>query len=112
MDANQQDDRSAFERFVGYHASLVARDAPLARHTSLRVGGPARYLLESEDPGLVGLALAAATRAGLSVLSLGGGSNLLVAEGGFDGLVVKYSGNHYAVDERGGADGVVTAAAG
>src|SRR5215208_7091358 len=112
MDADQQGDRSAFERFVGHHASLVARDAPLARHTSLRVGGPAGYLLESEDPRLVGLALAAAKCAGLSVLALGGGSNLLVAEGGFDGLVVKYSGNHYTVYDHGGADGVVIAAAG
>ena len=112
MDADQQGDQRAFERFVGHHASLVARDAPLARHTSLRVGGAARYLLESEDSGLVGLALTAAKRAGLSILALGGGSNLLVADGGLDGLVVKYLGNHYAVDERDGADGVVTAAAG
>ncbi|MBA2451491.1 MAG: UDP-N-acetylmuramate dehydrogenase [Chloroflexi bacterium] len=109
---DERGDQQAFERFVDQHPSLVACDAPLARHTSLRVGGPARYLLESEDGGLVGLALAAAKRAGLSVLALGGGSNLLVAEGGFDGLVVKYSGNSYAVDERGGPNGVVTAAAG
>lgn len=112
MDDHRQNDRQAFESFIDQYPSLVARDVALARHTSLRVGGPARYLVVSEDPSLLGAALAAAERAGLAVLALGGGSNLLVAEGGFDGLVVKYSSDRYAVAESGDQGGVVTAAAG
>ena len=62
---------------------------PLARHTTYRIGGPATALVL---PGLaddVAAALRFATESGTNWLVLGLGSNVLVADRGFDGIVVK-----------------------
>ncbi|GGK53335.1 UDP-N-acetylenolpyruvoylglucosamine reductase [Planomonospora parontospora subsp. parontospora] len=61
----------------------------LAPYTTLGLGGPARAFVEARSAEeLVGL-VAEADRAGEPVLVLGGGSNLVVADEGFDGLVVR-----------------------
>ena len=62
--------------------------APLARHTYLRLGGPARYLAIPEDIEELQQLLGWARAEGLSLRVLGGGSNLLVADEGIDALVV------------------------
>jgi UDP-N-acetylmuramate dehydrogenase len=63
--------------------------APLAPRTSVRVGGPADLLVRPEDPAaLPGLLAACASRA-LPVFFLGGGANLLVANAGIRGVVVR-----------------------
>lgn len=62
---------------------------PLAAHTTLRVGGPAaRFATAVSDDDVIRLVCEADER-GEPVLVLGGGSNLVVGDGGFDGLVVK-----------------------
>ena len=66
----------------------VHEHAPLARHTYLRLGGPARYLAIPEDIEQLQQLLGWARAEGLSLRVLGGGSNLLVADGGIDALVV------------------------
>jgi len=84
----------------------------LADHTTLRLGGPAAsYLRATTEPELVD-AVAAADRAGTPVLVLGGGSNLVVGDAGFDGLVVQVATTGVSVegDLCGGA--FVTVAAG
>jgi UDP-N-acetylmuramate dehydrogenase len=63
-------------------------DVPLAPRTTLGVGGRARWLVEAKAEVEVIEALAWAGERSLSVLVLGGGSNLLVADRGFDGLVL------------------------
>ncbi|GII98740.1 UDP-N-acetylmuramate dehydrogenase [Sediminihabitans luteus] len=61
----------------------------LADMTSLRVGGPAdRYVLASSEAELVET-VRAADDAGIPVLVIGGGSNLLVSDEGFGGVVVR-----------------------
>ena len=66
----------------------VQRDHPLGALTTYRVGGPAALFYEARDrEGLIRVG-AAATAAGLATLVLGKGSNLLVADAGFPGLVV------------------------
>ena len=62
---------------------------PLARHTSLRIGGPADLLALPDTPDELGGVLRAAKTHGVRVTLLGGGSNLLVADGGIPGIVVK-----------------------
>ena len=63
-------------------------DVPLARHTYLRVGGPARYLAIPDDAAQLEQLLGWARGEGLAVRVLGGGSNLLVADEGVDALVI------------------------
>jgi len=62
---------------------------PLSPLTTLEVGGPARLFLEVHDEQALVEALAWARVSGLATLVLGGGSNLLVSDRGFDGLVVR-----------------------
>ncbi len=74
----------------------------LARWTTLGVGGPARALFEaSNDDDLVGHVQRADER-GEPVLVLGGGSNLLVADAGFDGAVVRVATRGVVVSPDGG----------
>jgi UDP-N-acetylmuramate dehydrogenase len=61
----------------------------LAELTTLRVGGPAARLVTATETGEVIDAVAEADAAGEPLLVLGGGSNLLVADGGFEGTVVR-----------------------
>ncbi|MFT4083452.1 MAG: UDP-N-acetylmuramate dehydrogenase [Nocardioides sp.] len=61
----------------------------LADHTTLHLGGPAaEFVLAASEQQLID-AVSAADAAGRPVLVLGGGSNLVVADEGFDGVVVK-----------------------
>jgi UDP-N-acetylmuramate dehydrogenase len=62
---------------------------PLAPFTSLRIGGAARRLVEAEDAGELVSAISDADARGERVLVLGGGSNVVVGDAGFDGLVVR-----------------------
>ncbi|MFC7406969.1 UDP-N-acetylmuramate dehydrogenase [Georgenia alba] len=63
--------------------------ARLAELTTLRVGGPARDLVEATTEAELVDAVRAADASGTPLLVLGGGSNLLVADAGFDGVVVR-----------------------
>lgn len=94
----------------------------LADHTTLRVGGPAGNYVEAQtEQELVDL-VSSCDRRGEPVLVLGGGSNLLVADQGFAGTVVKVAtggremtGGSCTIDEPGAAmcgGAVVTVAAG
>ncbi len=56
--------------------------------TSLRIGGPARSFVEGEDEAAIVRAVMDADARGEPVLVLGGGTNLVVGDGGFEGLVV------------------------
>jgi UDP-N-acetylmuramate dehydrogenase len=61
----------------------------LADRTTLEVGGPARYWVDVDDGESVGHALRWARERELPLEVLGGGSNVLVADRGFDGLVLR-----------------------
>jgi UDP-N-acetylmuramate dehydrogenase len=73
-------------------------DEPLARHTSMRVGGPADVLAMPESAVQLAEVLARATAAGVRVTLLGGGSNVLVGDGGIRGVVVKLGRGFSAID--------------
>jgi UDP-N-acetylmuramate dehydrogenase len=88
----------------------VIRDGvPLAPFTTLELGGPARHFAEAGDAEAVGEALRWAEARQLPVAILGGGSNLVVSDAGFEGLVVRIAARGKRFDP---ATGEVTAAAG
>jgi UDP-N-acetylmuramate dehydrogenase len=66
----------------------VLRDEPLANHTAMRVGGPADLLIVCESVDEVVRAVELARAAGVDWRVLGGGCNVLVADGGVRGLVI------------------------
>jgi UDP-N-acetylmuramate--L-alanine ligase/UDP-N-acetylenolpyruvoylglucosamine reductase len=61
---------------------------PLKPHTSIKIGGPAECWFEPEDAQSLARALKIAKGLGTPVHVLGGGSNLLIADEGLEGLVV------------------------
>jgi UDP-N-acetylmuramate dehydrogenase len=65
------------------------RDAPLATRTAIRVGGPADLLVRPGDPDDLAAVLRASRDLGVPLLVLGGGANLLVADRGVRGVVVR-----------------------
>jgi len=75
---------------------------PLAGYTTLRLGGPAHRLVEAATDEQVVAAVRAADDAAEPLLVLGGGSNLVVADAGFPGTVVRIATEGVRLDGRGG----------
>jgi len=79
----------------------VERDHPLTRLTTVRTGGPADWFARPDsEERLVGL-LGWAEAEGLAVGVVGSGSNLLVADAGFRGLVMKLDGALATIEQSG-----------
>jgi UDP-N-acetylmuramate dehydrogenase len=87
------------------HLPGVQRDHPLAPHTTYRIGGPADFYLEAADG--FGALVRGCREHGLALTLLGNGSNLLIADAGIAGLVVRPTDSSITV-----RDGVVRAGAG
>jgi UDP-N-acetylmuramate dehydrogenase len=81
----------------------------LADYTTVRLGGPARAFVRAETERELIDAVRTADAAGEPVLILGGGSNLVVSDEGFDGTVVQVATRGVSRD---GGPGVLTVAAG
>jgi UDP-N-acetylenolpyruvoylglucosamine reductase len=79
----------------------LVRDAPLAPLTTIRVGGPADWLAEVHGSRAAVRVLAWARERGLPVAVVGRGSNLLIADEGFRGVVVRPAGALAAISLRG-----------
>lgn len=71
----------------------IAAGVPLSRLTTIGTGGPARYLGRPTDDEQLRAHLRFAADAGLSIRVVGLGSNLLPADGGYDGLVLRLEGD-------------------
>jgi UDP-N-acetylmuramate dehydrogenase len=87
------------------------RGVPLAPLTTLELGGAARHLITADADDAVIEALRWADARELPVLVLGGGSNLVIGDGGFEGLVVRIATRGRRFETAGG-ETTVTAAAG
>src|SRR4249919_2281322 len=70
----------------------VRENGPLGPFTTFRVGGPADWLLDVRSSEELATALALAAREGIPLTMLGGGSNVLVADAGVRGLVIRARG--------------------
>src|SRR5437667_11360042 len=73
---------------VKFRGRLLEHE-PLARYTTYRLGGPARYFLMPADVEDVAKGIEFANERRLPWLAIGLGSNLLVKESGFPGLVIR-----------------------
>ena len=85
----------------------LQENIPLSPLTTLRVGGNARYFVRAESENDVVEAVRFADENGIELFGLGGGSNVLVSDAGFDGLVLQVAIRGIEV-----VDGKITAAAG
>jgi UDP-N-acetylmuramate dehydrogenase len=67
----------------------MQRDIPLSRLTSYRIGGRARYFFDVKELVEIREAIVLASEGKLPLFVLGGGTNLLIADAGFPGVVVQ-----------------------
>lgn len=82
-------DKDIFSQVV--FSGTVLFDEPMDQHTTLRLGGAAEVYASPEDIISLKNLMVTANDNGLSVLPLGGGSNILVTDGGLEGVVVSLS---------------------
>ena len=80
----------------------VRFDVPMARFTSMRVGGPVDALVEPRDREQLARLLAIAHEGGIAVMPIGEGFNTIVTDDGLEGIAIKLS--HFReLELRGGA---------
>jgi UDP-N-acetylmuramate dehydrogenase len=94
-------------KYASLTAGLKAEslmDEPLSRHTSLRIGGPAGFFIEVADPFTLAALVSRARQAGAAVMFIGGGTNLLFSDAGFEGVVICLKGLRGYEVLRGEAD--------
>lgn len=91
---------------------LSRRNEPLAAWTTLHLGGPAATFVEALSRAELYDAVATADAEGQPVLVLGGGSNLVVGDEGFDGTVIRVASSGVHVGAADGSGVEVTVEAG
>jgi UDP-N-acetylenolpyruvoylglucosamine reductase len=79
----------------------VERDFPLARLTTIRTGGPAEFFARTGSVRRLHVLLEWAAESGIEVGAVGSGSNLLIADPGVRGLVVKLDGQLARIEHEG-----------
>lgn len=80
---------NAIEQIVS--ASNVLENEPMSRHTTFRTGGPASLFIRPENKDQLVEVMALIKKLGTEFFVLGNGSNLLVSDEGFDGVVISLS---------------------
>jgi UDP-N-acetylmuramate dehydrogenase len=100
-------DRATLHEIFG---ERVQFDEPLAPLTSWKIGGPADALAVVESEGELAAAMRVCFSRRLPWFVLGGGSNVLVGDGGLRGIVVRLGGRFAGVDARVDGDWVIVEA--
>ena len=77
----------------------LREDEPMSRHTTFRIGGPAALMALPRTVGEAKAAVKAARALEVEPFFLGNGSNLLAADGGYPGFVVKLAGDFDQIRE-------------
>ena len=84
----------------------VKSDEPLARYTSMKIGGPADYFIEAQDDAALRQVLPLLRRHGAALCLLGNGSNVLISDRGVRGAVIRLGGIFKRVEWREDETGV------
>lgn len=79
----------------------VRFDEPLAPYTTFKIGGPADLFYETQTGSDLARAILAARKHGIPYFVLGLGANVLIADKGFRGLVIRNTARHYEFRETG-----------
>lgn len=69
----------------------IQKNVKLAQYTTFKIGGPAKFFVEIKFAEDLKEALAWAKKNEVKIFSMGGGSNLLISDKGFDGLVMNFA---------------------
>ena len=80
---------------------ILLENEPMNKHTSFKVGGPARYFVKAESLDDLKKALDLASEKGIPFFILGNGTNLLVSDKGFDGVIITLAGEFSLIEDLG-----------
>ncbi len=80
---------------------ILLENEPMNKHTSFKVGGPARYFVKAESLDDLKKALDLAREKGIPFFILGNGTNLLVSDKGFDGVIITLAGEFSLIEDLG-----------
>ena len=80
---------------------ILLENEPMCKHTSFKVGGPARYFAKAETVEDLKAAMTLAREKGLPYFILGNGTNLLVSDKGYEGVIVTLAGEFSAIEDLG-----------
>lgn len=80
---------------------ILLDNEPMSKHTTFKVGGPARYFTKAESLDDLKRALNLAHEKGLPFFILGNGSNLLVSDKGFNGVIITLAGDFSSMENLG-----------
>jgi len=80
---------------------VVVENEPLAHHTSWRIGGPTRFYTEVSTVEDLYKAFQWGYERDLPLFLLGGGTNILVRDEGFAGLVIRYCAQKWYIEDQG-----------
>lgn len=83
----------ARKRLGAIPALKLSENVPLSAFTRFRIGGPAAILCETRDEGAFVEALEASASFAVPRIVIGGGTNLIASDSGFDGIVLRYAGS-------------------
>jgi UDP-N-acetylmuramate dehydrogenase len=84
--------RAAFNRLAAIPELKMSEDAPLAAYTRFGIGGPAALLCDTASEAAFVAALHVVDDLALPQMVIGGGTNLIVSDTGFDGVILRYTG--------------------
>lgn len=84
---------TALERLRAIRDMTVRVAEPLAPYTRFQIGGPAALFCDTGDTESLMRALRTAAQLALPRMVIGGGTNLVVSDAGFDGVVLRYTGS-------------------
>lgn len=90
--------QETFEQLSALPEMNVLRDAPLANFTRFGIGGPADIFAETQCTESFIEAWRIARASGLETVVIGGGTNLIVSDAGFRGVVLKLSNNRISCE--------------
>lgn len=80
----------------------VLENEPMSKHTSFRVGGPARYYVKAESAADLQEAFALARGNNMSHFILGNGTNVLVSDEGYVGVIITLAGEFSTINSPDG----------
>ncbi len=86
------------DKFRERFGSWFKENEPLSKHVNFRIGGPAKYFVEARSSDELAAAVAMANENALPYFILGGGSNTLVSDAGYQGLVIKAANRNVRIE--------------
>jgi len=98
MNVVQERVQATFEQLSALPEITVLRDACLSKYTRFGIGGPADLFAETRNTSTFIDAWRIARASGLDTVVIGGGTNLIVADAGFRGVVLKLSNDRIGVE--------------